>query len=163
MPAVRKSLRLHTARPPRTSVLGRKAFRFCRLRRSVPHLHEQNRQTSDFSRALVSLVCVPSARSEAGYVRMVPAPSPSDILKVDSDMGPGFLSPPQCCPRHTGIHSRFVEAATGPLTRVGDLFPLGEETRAVVHSAPPCVLLLGNRLVKKIVSMYCIFCTCLHF
>lgn len=26
-----------------------------------------------------------------------------------------------------------------------------------------CVLLLGNRLVKKTVSMYCIFCTCLHF
>lgn len=78
-------------------------------------------------------------------------------------MSSGLLIPPERCPCHTSIHSCFVEADAGSLIPPGSPFPEDGATTAPVHSAPLCVLLLGNRLVKKIVSMYCIFCTCLHF
>ncbi|KAF6086206.1 hypothetical protein HJG60_008409 [Phyllostomus discolor] len=87
----------------------------------------------------------------------------------------------RCRPWHGGRHRpRLLRAAAvlaaqattpvlwkpplGPSSRTGALLPRPRrgEARAATHSAPPCVLLLGSRLVKKIVSMYCIFCTCLH-
>lgn len=76
--------------------------------------------------------------------------------------GPGFSMPPQSSPRKQPPLCRG--SRRWALIRDGRLAPRPRRggARAAVHAAPPCVLLLGSRLVKKIVSMYCIFCTCLH-
>lgn len=152
------SPRCGPAYPPRASVWAREAFVFALVRRWGP--------------TCMSKTVGPQAAAKPRPPWCVPprpGPGPGGRLPLLCrapawPQAPAQASPCRRSPRRASSHSCFVAAAPGTPhpKRRGAPHPRRGEARAATHSAPPCVLLLGRRLVKKIVSMYCIFCTCLH-
>lgn len=130
---------------------------FCGLERFASYLHEQKQRAGLELLLGLGLSLQPGRcpwtprppQKLGGVVTCCPPP-------VVSEIGLGSPIRP-----HKSQHNGFPYINRAPhVPRAGRTTPL---PILASHSAAPSRAFIRHRLVKRIVSMYCIFCTCLHF